>query len=191
MNTIGKKIEPEAETEDSGTVLGSLSGQRETDAGAGAISTPAAPQKSAPKPRKKAVPAGSPAPVDVPLALPKGALVSMRKSGGVRFSSRTVTVHRDGRVGHGSSDNTRSRNKGLPSRLTSTQLSKLKREVSKAGLETHAARKGIGEQQSPDSYAYEIVARVGNKVQSVEMLDGNIPDSVMPLIRELNALMPK
>jgi hypothetical protein len=43
----------------------------------------------------------------------------------------------------------------------------------------------------PDARAYEIVARAGNRVNTVTVFDGAIPDVLTPLIQQLSALMPK
>lgn len=164
MNTIGKRIIEEESAdrpagENDKAVLGSLS------------SAPADTSLSAPN--------------DAPLILPKGALVAMRKSGGLRFTSRTVVVHRDGRVS--AQGNTRSRNLRPPARLSKTQLSSLKHTVAKSM--NAATPKSLG-QQNPDAYAYEIVARVGRRVVTTEVFDGSIPSEMTGLIKELSRHLP-
>jgi hypothetical protein len=163
MDTIGKRIEEEPAEKPAGesdkTVLGSLAGAT--------------------------VDASLSAPSDVQLALPKGALIAMRKSGGLRFTSRTVVVHRDGQVSAQSS--TRSRNLRPPARLSKTQLSALKRTVAKSM--NAAPPKSLG-QQNPDAYAYEIVARVGRRVVATEVFDGSIPAEMAGLIKELSQHLP-
>lgn len=165
MNTIGKRIEDEPAGPPAGegdkTVLGSL-GDVPADTTLG----------------------DAPATLD-PLKLPKGALVAMRKSGGLRFSSRTVIVHRDGRVTQHSSVQVRSLK--APARLNTRQLSVLKRNVVKSM--SSATAKSIG-QQNPDAFAYEIVARVGRRVVSVEVFDGSIPPALAGLIKDLSRYLP-
>ena len=193
MNTIGKKIESDAQpdqliSEAPGVVLGSLVHE---DAQLGSITTPAAKDLSTAKKKPSATDAGSGSGNAEPLTLPKGAIVSMRKSGGLRFTSRTVTVHRDGQITHSSTTVARGHSKGAPSRLTNDELSKLKIVVSKAGLDAPATRKIGTPRQQPDAHAYEIVARAGTKQTAVEVFDGSIPESIKPLIRELSRLMAK
>jgi hypothetical protein len=43
----------------------------------------------------------------------------------------------------------------------------------------------------PDVLLYEIVARAGNRVNSVAVFDGAISDALTPLFQQLSALMPK
>ena len=166
MDTIGKRIEEEPADQPAGAgdkaVLGSLGGEPADSQ----ISTPATPE-------------------DAPLALPKGALVAMRKSGGLRFTSRTVVVHRDGQVSVQSS--TRSRSLKPPARLSKQQLSSLKRTVAKSV--NAATPKSLG-RQNPDAYAYEIVARVGQRVVTTEVYDGSIPESMAGLIKDLSQHLP-
>lgn len=163
MDTIGKRIDDEPAEPSSGendkAVLGSLGGG------------PADTSLSEPE--------------DAPLALPKGALVAMRKSGGLRFTSRTIVVHRDGQVSVQSS--ARSRSLKPPARLNKEQLSALKRSVAKSM--NAATAKSIG-RQNPDAYAYEIVARANRGVVATEVYDGSIPASMAGLIKELSQHLP-
>ncbi len=179
MKTIGKKIE----SDQPGIVLGSLADEAEK---------PAPQEARRPGHHKQAAPAES----EVKLSLPKGALVVMRKSGGLSFSSRTVTVRTDGRIVRsveaGPESNAAGRRatsrKQQPARLTKQQLSQLRIILAQSGLDQESARIGRGA-QPPDAYAYEIVGRVGRKVQSVEVFDGSIPEAMQVLIRELNGYL--
>jgi len=183
MNTIGKKIEspetpePGTPAEETNVIVGSLSGEADT----GGIRTGA---KDLSQVRKK----DSQSDIAERLSLPKGALVAMRKSGGLHFTSQTVTVHRDGQVRHSREGSRASKIKGAPRKLSNQQLSQIRIAVSKAGMGA-PLRKIVS--QPPDSYAYEIVTRLGHKQNAIEVFDGTIPDAVKPLIRALSALMPK
>ncbi len=182
MDTIGKRID--AEPEDSSfdevdkTVLGSLGGEV---ADSSLSSAPAA----SPEPVHLEKALADPSQGEEPLKLPKGALVAMRKSGGLRFISRTVVIHRDGQVTQRSS--ARSRNVNPPARLGKEQLSALKRSVAKSM--SSGSAKSVG-RQNPDAYAYEIVARVGRKVISTEAFDGSMPPALAGLVKELNGYLP-
>lgn len=170
MKTIGKKIEPDLPS----AVLSSLADEEE-----------AAPQETKrPSRRKQAAPAEP----EARLSLPKGALVVMRKSGGLSFSSRTVTVRTDGRIVRLVEASQRATSPKQPARLTKQQLSQLRITLAQSGLGQASERIGRGA-QPPDAYAYEIVGRVGRKVQSAEVFDGSIPEAMQPLIRELNSYL--
>lgn len=126
------------------------------------------------------------------LSLPKSALVVMRKSGGARFSARTVTVRRDGRIvrsieagAAGDADDRQRASRKRPVRLTKPQLSQLRILLAQSRLGQASARGA----QPPDGYAYEIVGRVGRSAQSAEVFDGNIPAAMQPLIRMLNGCL--
>jgi hypothetical protein len=190
MNTIGKKIEPDPATTQAGSpdaVLGSLRDDEAKDGGEVEKKTSRAKTGTHRK-------AGAPAKPDEPLRLPKGAFVAMRKSGGLRFSSRLLIVLRDGRIVRlveaGAVDaegDRRSRARRRPSRLTREQISQLRITLARSGLDQ--VRQSGRAAQNPDAYAYEIVARVGRKVQSVELLDGSIPEALQPLVRGLNGYL--
>jgi hypothetical protein len=190
MNTIGKKIEPDPATTQADSpdaVLGSLRDDEAKAGGEGEKKTSRAPAGTHRK-------ADAPAKPDEPLRLPKGALVAMRKSGGLRFSSRLLIVLRDGRIVRSveagavdAEDDRQSKARRRSSRLTREQLSQLRITLARSGLDQ--ARQSGRAAQNPDAYAYEIVARVGRKVQSVELLDGSIPEALQPLVRELNGYL--
>ena len=118
------------------------------------------------------------------LALPRGAWVAMRKSGGLRFTSREIVVYRDGRVTY-AGDYTAGQVRTW--KLTDTQVSRLHgalAEIDFSHLPPAAGR------QNPDAYAYEIVARIGRRVQRAETFDGSIPDALKPFLRQLGRLVP-
>ena len=138
--------------------------------------------------RSRAKAGNAPAlPDDGPLALPRGGLVAMRMSGGLRFSSQEIVVYRSGKIVY--------RQLAPTSELSSqTRQSPLSRLV-----ELHVALKnsGLGRllpshgRHSPDTFAYEIVARIGRNVRMIEVFEGSIPESLASLIRELKQLMPQ
>jgi hypothetical protein len=130
-------------------------------------------------PRDDRLPAG-----DDRLKLPRGGFLAFRQSGGLRFSTREVIVYRDGRVifrwqgklGAGEESQ----------RLTPDEVAELKEMIEQSGL---LGRPGSIGSQSPDGYAYELIARVGRKSRSIEFFDGSIPAEVQPLLAQLKALM--
>jgi hypothetical protein len=138
----------------------------------------AGPPPSATSHRKPALPA------DDKLTLPRGALVAMRKSGGFRFSSRTIVVYRDGRAIYEISTPA-AEAPGLW-RLTDEQLVELYGALEQANFPRLPAATG---RHNPDAFAYEIVARVRRRLYAAEVFDGSIPPSLAPLIRQLGQLM--
>ena len=120
------------------------------------------------------------------LVLPDGGLVAMRKSGGLRFTSRTVTVFRDGRV----MVNTQAG--GLPSdagsaphstrQMNDAELAQLYRALDRAALPELPQVSG---RQNPDAYAYELAALLEGREYSAEVFDGSVPEQVAPLIQLL------
>lgn len=120
------------------------------------------------------------------LTLPGGGLVAMRRSGGIRFTSRSVVVYRDGRVSAEGDPAIRGRNAKETRRLSDEELAELYRALEGADLATLPPATG---RQSPDAYAYEIAARVGGDDYSIEVFDGSIPGQLAPLVRLLTRYM--
>jgi hypothetical protein len=117
------------------------------------------------------------------LELPRGVFIAFRQSGGLRFSTREMMVYDDGQViarrqgqlgvGEGSR------------RITPDEVAELKELIEQSSL--FGLPQPIGS-QSPDGYAYELIARVGRKSRSIEFFDGSIPAELQPLLTQLKAL---
>ncbi len=118
------------------------------------------------------------------LKLPRGAFLVVRQSGGLRFSTREVTVYNDGhliarRQGKlGAGEGSR--------RITPAEVAELKELIEQSGL--WELSPSIG-RQSPDGYAYELIARVGRKSKAIEFFDGSVPAKVQSLLAQLKPLM--
>jgi hypothetical protein len=120
---------------------------------------------------------------DAGLELPRGVFIAFRQSGGLRFSMREMMVYDDGQVfarwqgkldsGEGSR------------RLTPDEVAELKELIKHIGLS--GLPRSIGS-QSPDSYAYEIIARLDHESRSIEFFDGSIPSEIQPLLAQLKTL---
>lgn len=122
-----------------------------------------------------------------PLARPRGALVAMRKSGGLRFSWRLIVVHRDGRIIYKTNAIGAPAQPQILGRLTADQLAELQSLIDQADFATqsHSAAR-----QNPDAFAYELIARVGRKNISAEAFEGSLPEALKPLVHRLNQLLP-
>lgn len=119
------------------------------------------------------------------LALPRSSVVVLRKSGGLHFTSREVTVFRDGRVGYRRVETNPKARRRTVQRLSPVQLDDVKRLVANADLTPR-----LGATHSPDTYAYELVARIARTAKATEVFDGAIPPSLKPLIEALQGFMP-
>lgn len=118
------------------------------------------------------------------LKLPRGAFLALRQSGGLRFSTREVTVYNDGhliarRQGKlGAGEGSR--------RITPAEVAELKELIEQSSL--WELPTSIG-RQSPDGYAYELIVRRGRRSKSIEFFDGGISAEVRPLLAQLKPLM--
>lgn len=139
----------------------------------------------APKPQQEPAP---PKIETLRVQLPLGAFIAFRKSGGLKFSSREIVLYPDGRVSFGGADLSKEIYARAPRQLNNAQIFDLRNLLDRAGFFRLPSAAG---NQPPDSYAYEIVARLGKRSNFVEVFDGGIPDALQPLIDKLSALMPK
>jgi len=117
------------------------------------------------------------------LKRPRGALIAFRQSGGLRFSTREVIVYTDGRViarRQGKLDASEGSR-----RITAAEVAELKEMIKQSSL--FGLPRSIG-RQSPDGYAYELIARLGRKSKSIEFFDGSIPSEVQLLLAQLKTL---
>jgi hypothetical protein len=133
-----------------------------------------------------AAPPAAPA-VAEPLELPKGAMVVLRLSGGMKFSSHEVVVYPDGRVTLGGGDTAHDAYQRVSRRLLDAQIVRMRRALEQSGFFRMKAQTGS---QPPDGYAYELVARVGNRFNRIEFFTGSVPNSLQPLIEQLTQLLP-
>jgi hypothetical protein len=117
--------------------------------------------------------------------LPRGALVSLRRSGGMIFRTGVVTVYRSGRVTYDADGPGAERAKAVWA-LSEEELAELRRELEAVDF----AHLGSGGRASPDAYIYELVARVGRRVRRIELVEGGIPPEVEGLVRRLAAYAP-
>jgi hypothetical protein len=117
------------------------------------------------------------------LKLPRGAFIAFQQSGGLRFSTRSLIVYRDGRVI--SRRQGKLGVKGEARRITLEEVANLQEKIAHSGLEKLSGPIG---RPSPDGYAYELIARVGRKSQAFEFFDGSLPVEVKPLLKLLKQL---
>lgn len=138
---------------------------------------------------KSAAPPATPnVPASERLELPKGAMLAYRKSGGLRFTSHEIVVYPDGRVTYEGGDTAKTALESRARRkMTDAQIVRIRKLLDQVNFWRLGPTPG---DQSPDSYAYEIVARVGSKHNHVELFDGAIPDALQSLIDQMNRLMP-
>ena len=131
-------------------------------------------------------PTGQPAPPDTdPLRLPRGGLVAMRQSGGLRFSSREIVVYRSGKLVYRQLAPTGEEPASDTRQLPLSELVELHHLLKQSNL----ANLPPTGRQNADALAYEIAARVGRRLHFVEAFQGSIPESMAPLVRKLRDLM--
>ena len=121
------------------------------------------------------------------LTLPPGALVALRRSGGLLFSMCEVVVYPDGRLVMGTRGGGRPSQAEVVGALPAAQLGALRRILS----EIDFARLPVAPpaQPRPDAYAYELVTRPGRLAPPLEVFDGAIPPALVPLIRLCSGLL--
>ena len=163
---------------------------------ASAPATPTAPKVPAP-PTVEPAPATSPvepAPTAPPpptraepLELPRGALIVMRKSGGLKFTSLEVVIYPDGRVTFGGGDNAKHDFERAARRLLDVQIVRMRRALESSGFFRMKSASG---HQPPDGYAYELAARVGIQSNLIEFFTGGIPASLTALVEQLTQWLP-
>jgi hypothetical protein len=111
--------------------------------------------------------------------LPNGGFIALRKSGGLRFTTRTIVVYADGRI------ETDRMGRRAVGRIDQAQIEELHRLLTKIDF-PHLALPAI--KPSPDAYVYEIAARIEREIHRVEVVDGHIPVPLKPLIDQLRRL---
>jgi hypothetical protein len=131
---------------------------------------------------QKAAPAN-----DDQLKRPRGALVAMRKSGGIRFTWRLLVVRADGRVIYKSNELGAPRAARAVGQLDAAQLADLQALIKRTDFGVTAPGAA---RQNPDAFAYELIARAGRKNVFAEAFEGSIPEALKPLIQYLNRLLP-
>jgi hypothetical protein len=173
---------------ESDTVLGRVgAGPHDTELNAPARRAPISHRKGKRPPPAGAAPSGQPAPPDTDrLTLPRGGLIAMRQSGGLRFRSREIVVYRSGKLVYRQLAPAGAEPAGSTRQLALSELVELHHRLKQIDFSSLP----IAGRQNPDAFAYELVARVGRRMHFVEVFEGAIPESLAPLIRELRGLMP-
>jgi hypothetical protein len=152
----------------------------------GAAALEAVPASSVPPVPAVATPPAAPV-TEEPLELPKGALVALRKSGGMKFSSHEVVVYPDGRVTLEGGDTTKTVVVRATRRLLDVQIVRMRRALEQSGFVRMKSQAG---NQPPDAFAYELAARVGNRSNRLEFFTGSVPNSLQSLVEMLTQLLP-
>ncbi len=116
------------------------------------------------------------------LALPKGAMLAMRKRN--TSAAREVVVYPDGRVTHSLREKPDNR---LPRKLSDAQIANLRHMLDEIGF--FRMPSAVGE-PTDDSFVYEIGAHLGNRTHYVLCYTENMPGPLVPLIERLTELLP-
>ena len=67
------------------------------------------------------------------------------------------------------------------------QMASLRRLLDQTGFWKETG----GGEQNPDTFAYEINARIGQRTNQVQVFDGSIDDRLKPLLDQLTKLLPE
>lgn len=130
----------------------------------------------------------TPPALDERLALPEGAWLAVRKSGGLLFRSRELVLYPDGRAVSVTIGGGQPARMGPPDTLPPQQLAALRRALAQLDF----SRLPAGPvRQRPDAYVYELAVRVGRAVHELEVSEGSIPPPLAPLLRQLNQLLAR
>ena len=121
------------------------------------------------------------------LELPRGALVVMRVSGGIRFTTQEMVVYPDGRVTLGAGDTAKAVYNRAPRSMADAHIVRLRKLLDQSGFFKSQPPKA---EQSPDGYAYEIMSRIGPKHNHIEVFTGTMPDGIRALVDYLMKWMP-
>jgi hypothetical protein len=122
------------------------------------------------------------------LELPRGAFIAFRASGGLKFSSRDIVIYPDGRVSYGGADTSTDWKARATRKMNDAQITTLRKTLDRTNFFRAQASPG---KQSGDALAYEIVARLGSRSNTIELFSGTIPESLTPLVELLSKLLPE
>jgi hypothetical protein len=142
------------------------------------------------EPAQPSVLSAEPPPPDETLdafRLPRSAFVGLRKSGGLRFTTREVVVYPDGRVAYDARGVPQKEYTRLRRVMNDGQVISLRKLLDQANF---WATEGGGE-QNPDAYAYDIAARLGQRSNEITVYDGSVPENLKPLIERLSKYLPE
>ncbi len=156
--------------------------------GSGERDTSLNPQPTPSQSHRRTTPKGAPADASEDndlLKLPRGALVAVRKSGGLHFSVSEIYIYRNGRVLRQSIGAGQPHAKRELTRLMDAQLTELQSLLSASQFPRYAAPA----RQSSDTLVTEIVARVGRNVRFTEFASYATPQGLAPLVDWLSRLL--
>lgn len=105
-------------------------------------------------------------------ALPRRALLMVSRSGGLRFTTRTITIYHNGLV---ISDD--------PDRRPRTLSPQAIRRLYHTLLRARPCRLPHRSESSPDGYVYSFHIRIGARICQFEVVTHNAPSAVRTLLR--------
>lgn len=122
-----------------------------------------------------------------PFRLPRSAFVGIRKSGGLRFTTREVVVYPDGRIAYDARGVPQKEYTRLRRALNDGQVIALRKLLDQTNF---WMTQGGGE-QNPDAYGYDLAARLGQRSNEITVYDGSVPENLKPLIERLSKFLPE
>ena len=122
---------------------------------------------------------------DDTLVLPSTAIAALRKSGGLRFSSREVVVFRDGRVSYRALAPQPEPRRRSVRILSSAEMGELRRLIRACLLQPRPPARS-----SPDAFVSEVATRSGRTVRQAELTPVAMDASEAALADFLTKLFP-
>ncbi len=131
----------------------------------------------------------------IPLMLPKGALMALRMTEDAVPEAREVIVYPDGRVTYEARVKPDFKR---PRLLTDARIAEMRHALERIDfLHLRSAESTPSEQAKPSAESehggarMQIAARLGTRTNSVEYAKGNLPAPLAPLVEQLSGLLPQ
>lgn len=121
-----------------------------------------------------------------PLRLPRGAFLALRTTGSADSTPREVVVYPDGRISYDVRGVPQKEYTRLRRALNDAQVLGLRKLLDQTGFWKAESSSG----QSPDGVMYEIAGRLGQRHNSIEIFQGDVPERLQPLVERLTKLLP-
>lgn len=122
------------------------------------------------------------------LELPRGAFIAFRKSGGLKFSSREIVIYPDGRIAYGGADTATDWKSRAARKMNDAQMTGLRKLLERTNFFRAQSSQG---KPGGDALVCEIAARNGTRANTIELFTGAIPESLTPLVEQLNKYLPE
>ena len=97
-------------------------------------------------------------------------------------------IYPDGRVSYGGADTSTDWKSRAARKMNDAQITTLRKTLDRTNFFRAQSSPG---KHGGDAIAYEIKVRLGFRANTIELFTGAIPESLNPLIEQLNKLLPE